>query len=343
MQSQMQSQMQAAGLASPRHASRALEWDLSYDQPPLAGRGTDDQYYYEHTVSGALLAEHPLLPVFAQMVATERRRRDKPRPWTSVEDWMLFAGENETIVFFSLASRTRTREVPAELLNEQQRLIDFRSGAATGAPMPGAMSGARAAPPSQATLARARKEMALGRRPNLREEHTEYGVLGGVQGVGGGSGVGGCSAAVRAAAKQKSAELTKASHHFRHASLQVRPRGLPEVLVAASRLKVDIFSQPAMLWLCDAILATDYLPIAWTKHSQRRDVLERMGSQQTDAQGLELFLGQLSAADRLRFTALGEVPKYHHALLQASTEQHPLEAVAKDVERYLCAAPGRAA
>ena len=154
--------------------------------------------------------------------------------------------------------------------------------------------------------------------------------------------MGGCSAAVRAAAKQKSAELTKASHHFRHASLQVRPRGLPEVLVAASRLKVDIFAQPAMLWLCDAILATDYLPIAWTKHSQRRDVLERMGSQQTDAQGLELFLGQLSAADRLRFTALGEVPKYHHALLQASTEQHPLEAVAKDVERYLCAAPGRA-
>jgi len=342
MQSQIPSQMQAAGLASPRHASRALEWDLSYDQPPLAGRGTDDQYYYEHTVSGALLAEHPLLPVFAQMVASERRRRDKPRPWTSVEDWMLFAGENETIVFFSLASRTRTREVPAELLTEQQRLIDFRSGAATGAPMPGAVSGPRAAPPSQATLARARKEMALGRRPNLREEHTEYGVLGGVQGVGGGSGVGGCSAAVRAAAKQKSAELTKASHHFRHASLQVRPRGLPEVLVAASRLKVDIFAQPAMLWLCDAILATDYLPIAWTKHSQRRDVLERMGSQQTDAQGLELFLGQLSAADRLRFTALGEVPKYHHALLQASTEQHPLEAVAKDVERYLCAAPGRA-
>ena len=98
-----------------------------------------------------------------------------------------------------------------------------------------------------------------------------------------------------------------------------------------------------MLMLCDAILATDHLPIAWTKQSQRRDVLERMGSQQTDAHGLELFLGQLSAADRLRFTALGEVPKYHHALLQASTEQHPLEAVAKDVERYLCAAPGRAA
>ena len=185
--------MLTAGLASPRHASKALEWDLSYDQPPLAGRGTDDRYYYEHTVSGALLAEHPLLPVFAQMVASERRRRDKPRPWTSVEDWMLFAGDHDTIVFFSLASRLRTREVPAELLAEQQRLVDFRSGAATGASVPvAAHAGARAAPPSQATLARARKEMALGRRPNLREEHhTEYGGLGGVQGVGGGLGGGG--------------------------------------------------------------------------------------------------------------------------------------------------------
>jgi len=126
-----------------------------------------------------------------------------------------------------------------------------------------------------------------------------------------------------------------ASSKFRHASLQLRPRSLPEILVAASRLKVDVFAHPSLLWLIDAIVAAEYLPVAWTTVSKKRDSLDGLAGED------EGMLSTLTSTERVRYTALGEVPKFYHALLQAASEQHPMVSAVRDVERYLTAPPGK--
>ena len=61
---------------------------------------------------------HPLLPVFREAVDAERRRKDKPRPWSSVEAWVAFGGEDEGLYFYNFATRTRSRDLPADLVNQ---------------------------------------------------------------------------------------------------------------------------------------------------------------------------------------------------------------------------------
>ncbi len=61
---------------------------------------------------------HPLLPVFREAVEAERRRKDKPRPWSSVEAWVAFGGEDEGLYFYNFATRTRSRDLPADLVNQ---------------------------------------------------------------------------------------------------------------------------------------------------------------------------------------------------------------------------------
>ena len=48
-------------------------------------------------------------------------------------------------------------------------------------------------------------------------------------------------------AKANAARMTSDTKLWRHLSLQLRPRSLPELLVAAGRLDVDIFKHPSML------------------------------------------------------------------------------------------------
>ena len=81
-----------------RRVRRPEPAEGSEEAEALAGKTDqhESRYFYEHSVSGAVRQEHPLLPVFRNTVATERRRRNKARPWTSMEQWMLFGGESGT-------------------------------------------------------------------------------------------------------------------------------------------------------------------------------------------------------------------------------------------------------
>ena len=47
----------------------------------------------------------------------------------------------------------------------------------------------------------------------------------------------------------------------RRSALALRPRGLPEILVACRFLGVDIVNNPQLIWLVDCVLACDYLPV----------------------------------------------------------------------------------
>ena len=237
---------------------------------------------------------------------------------------MLFAGDNDATFFFSFATRQRSRELPAEVMAEQQRMADRMNQAARPSAR-GASTKANAAPVSSTQLSKARKDIALGRRPNLREERKVLGATA--------SAPTGSSAAARAAAKQRGAQVVSASRKFRHACLQLRPRSLPEILCAATRVNVDVFAMPSMLWLVDAVLSTELLPVAWTTQIKQRDVLDGMLESQE-----EKMLGALTSTERLRFVAHGVVPRYYHALLRAASEQHPMVTAIKDVECSLSAA-----
>jgi len=133
----------------------------------------------------------------------------------------------------------------------------------------------------------------------------------------------------RAAAKQRGAELVSASHRWRHSTLQIWPRSLPEVLFASRQLGVDVDTQPALLWLVDAIIASSHLPVAWSQKTR----LSSYSSYAEDEQ--QTTLSRLSSTERLRFMSHGEVPKYLHVLLNISSEQHPMLTAAKDAEQSL--------
>ena len=311
--------------------------DIIPTRPPNGG--IDEWYYYEHSVTSVISAQHPLLPVFKQVVVLERRRRDRPRSWSSVESWMLFAGEGDatTTYFYNFASRQRSRELPGELIAEkldkdrhaantkEARAADQQKKAAQ-------LSGANATPKrSHAESAQLRKDVALGRKvtkagykgipghkpPKSNEETVvESGAP---------------HAAARAATKNKAAEMTNSTKLWRHISLQLRPRSLPELLVAAGRFDVDIFAQPSMLWLCDAVLACDHYPVAWTKMPRNSWSAVHHS---TTAEGARTT-SKLTSTERLRFFAYGEIPQYFNALLRVASEQNPMVAVVKDAERSL--------
>ena len=131
----------------------------------------------------------------------------------------------------------------------------------------------------------------------------------------------------RAAAKANAARMTSDTKLWRHLSLQLRPRSLPELLVAAGRLDVDIFKHPSMLWMVDTVLSSEHLPVAWEKSGKT----EWAAMQSSTAKSLN----KLTSTERLRFVAYGEVPNYTHALLRVNTEQNPMVGVIKDAERSL--------
>ena len=78
---------------------------LSAPLPPLwrlmtegGEGGAKATTYYEHSVTKQRKEQHPLLPVFIDQVKYERNRKDRPRPWSALEHWMLFSGSGKLIL-----------------------------------------------------------------------------------------------------------------------------------------------------------------------------------------------------------------------------------------------------
>jgi len=59
------------------------------------------------------------------------------------------------------------------------------------------------------------------------------------------------------------AKLRAQAVAVRKASLSLRPRALPELMVAARMLQIDLISQPQLVWLVDVVLACDFMPAGW--------------------------------------------------------------------------------
>ena len=127
-------------------------------------------------------------------------------------------------------------------------------------------------------------------------------------------------------AKQLTAATAANSRLTRHASLQLRPRPLPEILVAANALKVNLICHSQLLWLVDSVLGCDYLPVAWTKVEKRMWGSMEHGSKE---------MNKLTSTERLRFASHGDVPRYSNTLIRLTSELNPMASAVKDTTDIL--------
>ena len=240
----------------PDTPAKKLRLDLDGNpmEIPYAGSTTDSKYYYEHSVSGAASVDHPLLPVYRKVLASERLKKDRARPWSTVEMWYLFAGEGDVLYFYNFSTRHRSRELPPELMaqkaNREAEAAGTKEAKAELQKKKSAnLSGGK---PTSQEAAQLRKDFALGRPIASKTKKASAPEAAPA------AAAAGSTAHAKATAKKNAADLTSRAKAWRHVSLELRPRPLPELLVAAGRFDVDVFAMPAMLWLVDAIVASDY-------------------------------------------------------------------------------------
>lgn len=202
---------------------------------------------------------------------------------------MIFSGSGDAIYFYNFATRQKCRELPGEVRSV---------GLATAPPLPpGSMSSAE-----HAAL---KKRHAIGKRAT-KKEVTEEAKKPPPP-----------SMVQKQQARAWVAELASVCQHARKSTLQLRPRSLPEIMVASTALKVDIVLKPQLFWIIDMVLACDYEAVGWVKMSSS-------GFSRLEAD-YKATLSRLNAQEKLRFVMLGEVPLYFNNLLCAGTELHPMQ------------------
>ena len=140
----------------------------------------------------------------------------------------------------------------------------------------------------------------------------------------------------------------------RRTALALRPRSLPELMVAARMLQVDLVGDPGLLWLVDLCLACDYLPCGW--ESVPREQMVKMeppapkqppspgasvhggGGESGGGGGGSLFAFGANKRDAPRnvtwlpplerlfhvATTGAAPPQYSHQMCALTTERHPL-------------------
>jgi hypothetical protein len=245
--------LDGAGQAADAEPEYCLLWiaveALRAPLPPLWRRTADGKF--EHSATHEATDEHPMLPVFAAHVVHERQRKRTTRPFASLERFMLFAAPTEPggdpaapgesgFVFYNFATRQAlpARRLPSEAVAEQL--------AKRPPPKPPKKRAFRATESSKHAMHADKKKAEAEREAAEKAEK-----------------------AARLAPKRESlseSELASLRSHagvVRRTALAVRPRSLPELMVAARMLQIDLVADPGLLWLVDLCLACDYLPCGW--------------------------------------------------------------------------------
>ncbi|KAL1510364.1 hypothetical protein AB1Y20_006675 [Prymnesium parvum] len=277
-------------------------------------------FRFEHAVTRVDSNRHPLLPVFVESVEKERARKNKPRSWSALEHWFLFAGEHDAIYFYDFQTGQRSRETPQEVMElhaavQQRRAEEFEDPASPSARK--STAGGHQRNVSNAELREIRKQYALGARKSIKPKVASTPVdVDAVQSP---------QLVARRDAKRRIAELKTRSVPFRQESLRLRPRSLPELLSAGQKLGVNLVSSPNLLWLIDVILATDQ--IAAPVQQLTRNAWKAFETKYNT----KVNTSTMAAGDRLRLMTHGECPYYFTPISNIGDEQHPMIACAKDV------------
>jgi len=287
--------------------------------PPLWHRRPDGQF--EHSVTHETTVRHPMLPVYVEFVLHERARKKTNRPFQALERFMLFAteGENDSgFTFFNFATRQYLggRKLPAEAVAEQ--------AARRPPPPPPRKTAHRATAASVANQTVASKHAPQRNRASV-VRGTDISLP-----------------RPKPLTKEQQAALRSQASVVRRTALALRPRALPELMVAARKLNVDLVEQPHMVWLVDLCLACDYLPVGWScvpreqmsemahKHDDDEITLNAVLSSGKDEQSKASHhvnkVTKLPPLERLWHVATTGVapPQYEFRMCTFTTERHPL-------------------
>jgi len=292
---------------------------LRAPMPPLWHRTPDS--LFKHAVTHQTSAEHPMLPVYREHVAHERLRKKSHRPFQALERFMLFAngdGDGESaFTWFNFATRQALggRKLPAEAVAEQ---------VARRPPPP--------PPKKMATRATAASmQMQSEKRAAQKANKADKSPVASLP-------------RPKALTKEQQASLRAQASVVRKSALALRPRTLPEVMVAARMLNVDLVANPTMLWVVDLCLACDYLPVGWSP--VRREKMVEMPKAAADSGIGHLLSGGVAmddGSDAMKADSAPSVtwlpplerlwhiattgqppPQYIHRMCALTTERHPL-------------------
>jgi len=289
---------------------------------------------FEHSVTKETTEEHPLLPVYEDMVQHERRRKPTARPYANLENFMYFAtdGDDEGAFFFyNFATRQSStgRKLPAEAVAEQmarrrkppspKKNVARATAASTGARVEKAGGGSAADGSGGGHLSGSGggPHGSRERRSSQQERSSEE------------------EKGPKPMTKQLVAKLRAQAVGVRKCSLALRPRALPELLVAARMLQVDLVAQPQLIWLVDLVLASEFMPAGWEPvpreqmtplpSEHNRDEMQMMGHVQD--------VEWLPPIERLWHVATtGRAPpQFHNQLCSLVTERHPCDSFVRSV------------
>jgi len=216
--------------------------------PPLWRQLPTGQY--EHSVTKERTSSHPMLPIFIEMASRERSRKKDNRPFAALERFMLFTTEGDdesAFIFYNFATRQSLggRKLPAEAVAAQKSLRrpppppKKHTDRATAASLGGRVEKYES-DVGKLTLAEQRAEAKKKEAKEAREKE-----------------------AAKPLSKEAVAKLRAQAVVVRKKALALRPRPLPELLVAARTLQVDLVTNPSLVWLVDLVLACDFMPAGW--------------------------------------------------------------------------------
>jgi len=137
----------------------------------------------------------------------------------------------------------------------------------------------------------------------------------------------------RQEAKRRSAELKSRATLARQAALRLRPKSLPELMVAGQKLQVDLVTKPQLLWLVDAVLACDLVaaPVVMVNKGFWEDLYPRYSTS----------IEKLSSSEKVRLITHGEQPFYFMPVTNIGSEQHPMVTCCQDAAAMSEFAAGR--
>jgi len=223
---------------------------------------------------------------------------------------MLFAGDGDTTYFYNFKTRQQQtgRKLPAEVLQE----ITCKK-----APPPKKKRDLTTATVATTVnrhdpVAAAREKQRVGHRPAVSHSRQEKARL-----------------AQTVLSREEWAVIKASSMDCRRTALMLRPRGLPEILVACRFMGIDVVSEPSLVWLIDCVLACDYLPVGTQPYDD--SIVSRDAEYSRAADPRLEKKQEMSALEKLWHLARnGQAPPvYENWLSDTLTEVHPMRSFVK--------------
>jgi len=230
---------------------------------------------------------------------------------------MLFAGGGDVTFYFDFRTRSRSREMPSEVVQQAKQ----RRKALANNPLRKL---------TEENLAREDRLEALRERDKLepKQPPSDPSFGRGRRAAEDDK----ASAMQKLQSRQANAEMAKDANLSRQLSLALRPRSLPELLAAGRALQVDLPTHPELVWMVDLVLCGDYIPIGWEKVQPGQ---EGSGGDQHDSELAAMPLEWRWQPGGAQYCAGAGADKQHYfnTLSRLRVDQHPVLGYVRSVKK----------